>query len=496
MLEDLLDSSFKLPSPPVVALKILDSVREADNNFEKIADIIQADPALTAQTLKIANSSLYGLSSQINSLSQAVSLIGTQTLKNIALSFVIIDSFQEAPQGSFNLELFWKRAITAAVAAETLASHLDVNNKDIFVSSLLQDIGLLIMFLSDSKQYTALLDNKRIKPKPIHEMEKDYFGVEHAEISYRLLKAWNFPDSICQTIRNHHNANSFDNRPTHILYLADKISSIYHGMQVNIKSLELYAILNEDYGLPEDKVEKIIDEAGEKSIEIMSLFSIQPGDMKPFSQLMQEAKDELEKLNYSYEQIVLELTQAKRKAEQLATELKQANDSLRELSFRDGLTNLYNHRYFQDFFESEVKKTVKYGQHLALLLLDIDHFKTINDSYGHPAGDNVLIEVGKVLVKLARRCDIVARYGGEEFAIILPETGLSSAKVLAQRLRRGIEQISIEHESRQINITVSIGLISTEQTAFPINRNSLLNGCDQALYNAKNNGRNCIEVFQ
>ncbi len=497
MIENLLDDSIKLPSPPVIALKILDSVREEDSNFETLAEIIQADPALAAQTLKIANSSLYGVSGQIGSLSQAISLIGTQALKNIALSFVVIDNFQSVPQGSFNIELFWRRAITTAVGAEILNDFLGVKDKNIFVTSLLQDIGLLVIFLSDSSKYTALLDSKRIENRPIYEMEQEFFGVDHAEISYRLLKSWNFPEKMCDTIRNHHKKDTFDDRVTHLLNLADTLSSIYHGTHVNVKSMELHAQLGETFGLNEKEIGDIIDLVGEKSVEIMELFSIPPGDLKPFSQLMHEAKDELGKLNYSYEQIVVELTLAKKKAEQLATELQAANANLRELAFRDSLTKLYNHGYFQEVLESEVNKSIRYGNQLSLLLLDIDFFKQINDTYGHPAGDVVLIEIATLLGQLVRKCDIVARYGGEEFGIILPETGLNSAKVLAQRLRRGIEQKIISYQEQELSVTVSIGLSSSETCKEnELSRETLITNSDQALYMAKKMGRNRIEAAQ
>ncbi len=127
-------------------------------------------------------------------------------------------------------------------------------------------------------------------------------------------------------------------------------------------------------------------------------------------------------------------------------------------------------------------------------MLDIDFFKKVNDTFGHPTGDYVLKKVAEMLTQLVRRQDIVARYGGEEFAIILPEIGYSGAKVLAQRVRRGIEQMNIIYEEHSISVTISCGLASSDSDVLSETRAKLITGSDRALCQAKKNGRNRIEM--
>lgn len=495
-LKEFLDEKVKLPSPTAIALRILEAIRKDEDSFAELAETIKSDPALTTRVLKIANSSLYGLSAPVNSPSQAIAVIGTQSLKNIALSFVIIDGFQSPIQGGFDLNLFWRRAITSAVAAETLAEQLGFKWPDIFVTALLQDIGVLTLFLSYGSDYTEVLDSKRISGKNLHEEETRRFGFHHAEVGSEILRSWNLPETIYQPIRMHHQPHA-GNRldAAGILNLADKISSIYHGIQSNKKWTEVQGHLKDLSDFSAHRSNELVDRIGERALEIINIFAIPSGEMKPFSQIMQEANDELRRLNYTYEQIVLELTQAKRNAEQLAVELKKANDSLRELTFRDSLTSLYNHRFFQDALDAEIKRALRYRHSLSLLMLDIDHFKNINDTYGHPVGDQVLSEISALLVRLVRHSDTVARYGGEEFAIILTETDSTRAKVLAQRLRRGVEQHVIVCDQGKFSVTVSIGITGAENDKAADSRKSMISQADSALYAAKRNGRNRIEVY-
>ena len=495
--DDFISEKIKLPSPPAVAIKILQAVRNDDNSFDELASIIMTDPALTARVLKIANSQLYGNRGNIESLQQATSLIGTNALRNIALSFVIVDQFSESPQESFDIEFFWRRAVTSAVAAEVLASELQQKDKDLFISALLQDIGVLLLFLAAPVKYSEMRDEKRITKKATHALEKDYFGCNHAEVGGLLLESWNLPKSIVLPIKHHHSAADCEkySETANILRLSGMISAIFTGYHGSSKAIDFQQELIENFNWPVEKTVSVIDLVGEKAVELLDLFGIDPGETKPLSVIMQDVIDELGRLNLSYEQMVLELKQAKDNAEQLARELKTANDSLRKLAYRDGLTGLYNHRYFQEVLEAELDRTNRYKNPLSLLFIDIDFFKKVNDTYGHIIGDQVLQEISQQLTKLVRKCDLVSRYGGEEFTVIMPETTLSSARTMAQRLRRGIEQHKIQLKDNSISVTISIGLICTELLSEEQHRSVIIDMGDQALYQAKRKGRNTVQTF-
>lgn len=187
----------------------------------------------------------------------------------------------------------------------------------------------------------------------------------------------------------------------------------------------------------------------------------------------------------------LDLTE-RNKAEQL---LKDANGKLEALSITDGLTNLANRRHFDEKLAEEVNRHARKDTPLSLILLDIDHFKAFNDHYGHVAGDECLRQVAKVIGDCAARAaDVAARYGGEEFACILPETGMDSAMIVANHIRRGVREAAIEHEGSKTGefVTVSMGVVSIRcsQTDTPVD---IVNLADELLYRAKSNGRDRIE---
>ncbi len=166
--------------------------------------------------------------------------------------------------------------------------------------------------------------------------------------------------------------------------------------------------------------------------------------------------------------------------------LEAFNAKLERQAAEDGLTGLQNHIAFQDTLHREISRCQRYGSAVSLVMLDVDHFKFFNDTYGHPGGDEILREVGKILVSVIRSCDIAARYGGEEFAVILPETGEEQSRIAAERIRAAIE--AAEWPLRPV--TVSVGVATLDETAeTPA---LLVANADRALYCSKHSGRNCV----
>ncbi|HEY0096843.1 MAG TPA: diguanylate cyclase [Archangium sp.] len=181
-------------------------------------------------------------------------------------------------------------------------------------------------------------------------------------------------------------------------------------------------------------------------------------------------------------------------------ELDQKREELLRLTRVDGLTGLYNRRYFEERLAEEFARSARYRSPLSLVMMDIDHFKRLNDNYGHPFGDEVLRTVARTVRGRLREVDFVARYGGEEIIALLPETGPKDAMGACERVREAIASIQLEHRAQDgtrkpVQVTASLGVASAPAKSLPT-MEDLLRAADTCLYEAKGAGRNCVRQYQ
>jgi diguanylate cyclase (GGDEF)-like protein len=190
------------------------------------------------------------------------------------------------------------------------------------------------------------------------------------------------------------------------------------------------------------------------------------------------------------ENALLVLKKQNKELQQRLADIEQLKNRIREQSIRDPLTNLYNRRFLNEFMERELALARRNQKPLAVVMLDLDHFKQLNDQFGHQTGDKVIEMVAKHLLRQSRRTDILFRYGGEEFLVILPNTNATQARHLAENWRVHVEQAQVLAKHQAVNITLSAGVACYPEqgtTAF-----NLIQAADEALYQAKAAGRNQV----
>jgi diguanylate cyclase (GGDEF)-like protein len=168
------------------------------------------------------------------------------------------------------------------------------------------------------------------------------------------------------------------------------------------------------------------------------------------------------------------------------------HEEIYRLAISDALTDVHNHRYLIEFLEREVSRSVRHHRPLAILLIDIDHFKAINDDYGHLAGDYALRELAGIVKASVRKEELFARYGGEEFALVLPETPLEEARSAAERVREAVESHPFRYDEKAFKITISLGGTVTAGDDESLTPNDLIREADARLYQAKREGRNRV----
>jgi len=249
-----------------------------------------------------------------------------------------------------------------------------------------------------------------------------------------------------------------------------------------------------DYVLPDGNGLDFLKRLNRKGIEIPVIVITSRGSELIASQLIQEgAYDYLPKEMVSGQSLSRSITDTVEKA-RLKGEIKKAQEKLNEMSTRDELTRLYNRRYFKEALEREVARAKRYKTDLVLCMMDLDHLKQINDQYGHPAGDTVLSEIGRMLKEHIRQSDLICRYGGEEFAVILPNTRAENALTVCERFRAMVAGHQFEYDSSPFQITISTGISQyrspTDQSPW-----ELIKCADEALYQAKEAGRNRVVAY-
>lgn len=286
-----------------------------------------------------------------------------------------------------------------------------------------------------------------------------------------------------------------------ILYLCNAFSTIFSDTEDTEKVRHFAEIIKADLDISNSVLESLIDQGAERIIEICTSYEIPPGNIKPLSQMLQEANEGLSNLNLSYEKLLAEYTKEKIHAEKMVQELKDTNDKLskanqqlKDISARDYLTGIYNRRYLFDFLDKELVRAKRYKVCFSVVIFDIDFFKKINDTHGHQCGDVVLKVVSERVMSMIRRSDLVARYGGEEFVIVMPHTGSMGAATLAGRLREQMEMMEILAHGNTVKITVSAGVATYTPQSVDVTIDELIGEADKALYEAKNSGRNRVVV--
>ena len=210
--------------------------------------------------------------------------------------------------------------------------------------------------------------------------------------------------------------------------------------------------------------------------------------LKPFDDI--EVISAAVKRAHEKSSLVKENTALLERLSEFNDQLMKANNSLKDRVNKDGLTSVFNHRYFQDALKSEFVRAQRYHVPFAVIFIDLDDFKAINDTYGHLVGDTVLVSVAELIMKNVRETDLVARYGGEEFILLLPETEQEGAVACAENIRKSVAAINICDLKEPLNITISAGVALYDEDCK--SAQEVVRESDAALYQAKKSGKNMV----
>lgn len=496
-------SSDELPTLPTVASKLITLTSQEDTTLADIAELVSQDIALSSKILKVSNSAFYSFPQQIGSIKQAVSILGTNAVRSLVLSFSFLSIKSSKKNGQFNFKEFWEHSLASAVASRLILEKVKgADTEEIFISGLLQNLGELIFACTFQEEYEEVLKSISENQHDSITIEKSVFGESHCFVGHEVAKKWGFPDILLTPILYHHNPTEYTGenkqiaQTTKAVYLSDLLINIMYSDKPDEFHKQFNKEAKKLLDLDSDDIDDILAGVHLQVSEAGDYFGLKIKNVKPIQEILQEANVRLSLLNLDYDQMNKELIQAKIALENLTGELEKKNKILDNLAHIDGLTEVYNHRYFQNFLDQEISRATRNEGVIALIMADIDNFKIFNDSYGHQAGDFVLHEFCKVIQENLRQYDILARYGGEEFVIILPETNGDDALAVAEKLRAAVEGATFADGVEEYSVTASFGLACSKPCVEDnFTKSDFISQADAALYDAKKEGRNRVKIF-
>jgi diguanylate cyclase (GGDEF)-like protein len=489
-IQEKLDACRTLPTLPAVATEVVRLARSEHADVTELARVIARDPAIAAKLLSTASSAIYLTRAGVpTTLQQAVMRLGANTVMTLALSFSLVRF--RGTQTSFDYAAFWKRSLASGVAARCLAEHTKVNAEEAFLAGLFQDIGVLAMHEALGASYADALNGAGGDHLRLERMEREMLGGDHREAGAWLARKWKLPAYLEHTTRGSHNPESIDG-PTafpdlvRTVAVSGFMAEIWLGQAERSEATRQAAEVAKLWlRMGSEEFTKILFSVARSMPELMRLFEVQI-DESAMAATMDEARDALVRVS-------LQNAQTAARAEANASELAKQKEAAETQARKDALTGLFNRGHFDGQMQAAFDSALELGRPLSVVFCDVDHFKSVNDKFGHQAGDTVLQNFAKVVMRCMRQLDMPARYGGEEFAIILPNTDRAGTLVAAERLRKLLERQDMPvGGGRAINVTASFGCATMDSDFQPQDPSELLKAADDAVYVAKREGRNRV----
>ena len=486
----LLRNCTNLPSPPAIANKIIELSSCETSGLGDVADVVELDPALSAKLMRMANSPLYAKQRKIENLRQAITLFGLEGTLNIALSFSLKHTGKEIKNSGLDYNLYWKRSLAAAMLCQEIGQRLAGCSKDsTFLAGLLQDIGMLALDKAKPELYQQLDDTQKHHEQLCrHEIEE--LSCDHSAVGAWLLSEWHLPAKIYEPVAASHatiSADSLDDTPdiSKAVACSCLLADIFVSEDKDVQEVMLDAVHKAESITSISHIEfrHIIESVSANYSELANMFDIEVENPCILEFISEQAKEVLILRNLNKIKETEHLQEA-------AAQLKSKAIELEEESRRDSLTKLHNRRHFDEAIKIEFEISRKHRWPMGVIFVDLDFFKRINDTYGHEAGDEVLIQVSQILLNCMRDTDIVARYGGEEFTILLPGINQEGVEIACNRIVNSFHNQSIHLKNGNVvHVTVSAGGVVYQGEPYYKDWSELISAADKAVYHAKENGR-------
>lgn len=425
--------------------------------------------------------------------------LGLDATLTLALGFTLVRSLHVG-QGRLDYQAFWRRAMVSGAAAQSIGEHSGrLNSEEVLLAGMMQDLGMLVFDSLMPRAYGRLAEAAE-DHEALRLAEKRILEIDHAELGAWLMQRWNLPEFFQCAALGSHEPECTDyteyqvdacrqGELAKIVALSSRMADIWVTADTDSATMQAASLADQCFGWDQQTFGEILGKVAELVRQLIDVYEIDISSTEDLVSISDQAR---ETLTLRSLHMIHEAAQERRKNQ----ELEAQNSFLQEEAEKDALTQLYNRRHLARRLEKALAKAAKDNNSLVVALLDLDHFKNINDTLGHQAGDAVLYGVAKVMREQVREGDILARYGGEEFLLALPEVGELASKGIMERLRKAIAEKGFNpgNDMPVQRVTTSIGyaLYDGADNGFD-SVEDLIEAADKALYKAKIGGRNRVE---
>jgi two-component system cell cycle response regulator len=481
-------SQANAPSKAPLSLIALQIVRESlapDAALPDLAKLAESDPAFAMRIIAMVNSASFGPQRHVSDVRQAASLVGIRGMRSIGMSLALSDMIPVGEAGRILLG----NSLRRAVASQLLAQRLGKKEVDeSFTTGLFLEVGLLSR-ARDDLEGAAEVARLPALHRVMHERAAGL--QDHAALGASLAANFMLPAHVEAAVSQHHAEQAPEALPSRVAWAAERLAALWEGGDpVLNRKAAIDAVLT--LGLNASDAETTIQQLPELVVASAKGFDRDIGPQQSIEGLLVDVNRGLVEMTQNYDAAVRRLESLLAEKEALSKQLIEANSQLSRLASTDGLTGLANKRAFEEALQRDLSRADRDHTWLTIVISDIDFFKKVNDTYGHPVGDEVLRQVGKAFGSKLRGGDLAARYGGEEFILILPGSNSIGGKIAAERLRRGIEELKLVGPNGPFSVTSSFGVASVCGPGCAGSVSDLVVRADTALYAAKRGGRNRV----
>jgi diguanylate cyclase (GGDEF)-like protein len=471
-----------LPSLPAVAVQVLELAQRADVDIAHIARVISKDPALSAKILRTVNSSFYGRSHPISTISQALVILGLQSVKTLVLGFSLVRGLTANQPKTFKHLLYWKRSIFAATAARLIAAKISlVQQEEAFLAALLMDIGMLVLDLVLGAQYGELTSSI-----PHHvdlpEVERDELQMTHAEVGGIITEQWKLPPELTVPVAHHHDASQVQDETHRKLAELAFVSGCCADVYLNEPAADAIAdarqMCLERYQWSEADCDALLGDIGKRTKEVASMLEINIGSPAEYDAILAKANEALRKITLG----------------ETGRQAKKPRQAARLVNGTEDPTGLAERARLDQFLADTFAAAQRGGQPMSLLIVEPDQLEQINGQHGQAVGDALLKHVAKLL-RTARPHDLAARRAAGQLALVLPGASRQAACSCAETIRRAASSRAVACGATSIQLTVSVG-VSCFDPKQPFGTVAQFTAAaDLALANARQGGGNRVRAF-